>query len=137
MGGEEAGKQEEPEAEAEAQYDALREFNQQWRLQLEQKAQIARETQATLREQAADDIKKMYAEIEGNRETRQGANRQSEQKFLEDMEAQSEVENPWQRVTSLVDTNANPEESSDVSRLRSILVHLKNADAGPAIPADE
>jgi hypothetical protein len=92
------------EDEGEPQYNALREFNEQWRLQLDQKAQLAREEQEVLRTAAAEDIKKMYVENESNREQRQAANRQSEQKFLEDMESQLEVasENPWQRVTSLV-----------------------------------
>lgn len=92
------------EDEGEPQYNALREFNEQWRLQLDQKAQLAREEQEVLRTAAAEDIKKMYIENESNREQRQAANRQSEQKFLEDMESQLEVasENPWQRVTSLV-----------------------------------
>ena len=98
------------EDEGEPQYNALREFNEQWRLQLDQKAQLAREEQEVLRTAAAEDIKKMYVENESNREQRQAANRQSEQKFLEDMESQLEVasENPWQRVTSLVRQKGKP-----------------------------
>lgn len=127
-----------PEEQDEPQYNALREFNSAWRLQLDQKKQLFREKEEVLREDAKEEIMKMYEESKTNRETRQAANRQSEQKFWEDMEAQTEVENPWQRVTSLIETNANAAvNKQDVARMRSILVHLKKADFGPAIPVDE
>ena len=37
-----------------------------------------------------------------------------------------------------IETNPNPEvNTQDVARMRSILVHLKNSDSGPAIPSEE
>ena len=52
-----AAKEEEPQDDE--QYDALREFNAQWRSQIEQKARMERETQNGLREEAAQEVKKM------------------------------------------------------------------------------
>lgn len=47
--------------------------------------------------------------------------------FLEQLEGELESENPWERVVSLVDTQAEiVEDFKDTSRMTSILIQLKN-----------
>lgn len=47
--------------------------------------------------------------------------------FLEQLEGELESENPWERVVSLVDTQAEiVEDFQDTSRMTSILIQLKN-----------
>lgn len=49
------------------------------------------------------------------------------QVFLEQLEGELESENPWERVVSLVDTQAEVlEDFKDKSRMTSILIQLKN-----------
>lgn len=49
------------------------------------------------------------------------------QVFLEQLEGELESENPWERVVSLVDTQAEMvEDFKDKSRMTSILIQLKN-----------
>ncbi|CAN0076792.1 unnamed protein product, partial [Sphacelaria rigidula] len=49
------------------------------------------------------------------------------QVFLEQLEGELESENPWERVVSLVDTQAEvTEDFHDKGRMTSILIQLKN-----------
>lgn len=60
---------------------------------------------------------------------KRAANKEEESAFAAKIREAEESHNPWERTVSLVDIN-NTEESedrSDVSRLRSLLIQLKNA----------
>ncbi len=61
------------------------------------------------------------------RDTRMTQNRAEEQMFLEQLEAELESENPWERIVSLIDLQVQPEDKfEDVNRMKSMILHLKN-----------
>ncbi len=62
------------------------------------------------------------------RDKRMTQNRAQEQMFLEQLEEELESENPWERITSLIDMHAQPEEDKieDASRMASMILYLKN-----------
>ena len=60
------------------------------------------------------------------KEKTQANNRTAEQVFLEQLEADLESDNPWERVVNLVDIQADADEANDVSRMRQIFIQLKN-----------
>jgi hypothetical protein len=49
------------------------------------------------------------------------------QVFLEQLEAELETENPWERIVSIIDTQAEPISAfDDVGRMKTMLIQLKN-----------
>ncbi len=61
------------------------------------------------------------------RDTRMIQNRAQEQMFLEQLEAELESENPWERITSLIDVQVEPEDKfQNVNRMKSMILSLKN-----------
>ncbi len=62
------------------------------------------------------------------RDKRMTQNRAQEQMFLEQLEEELESENPWERITSLIDMHAQHEEDKieDASRMASMILYLKN-----------
>ncbi len=62
------------------------------------------------------------------RDKRMTQNRAQEQMFLEQLEEELESENPWERITSLIDMHAQLEEDKieDASRMASMILYLKN-----------
>jgi hypothetical protein len=62
------------------------------------------------------------------RKTRAAANREQEKSLLADIESALKSDNSWARVVSLVDLSTDPDNKSDTSRLRNLLIRLK---AGP------
>jgi Clathrin light chain len=55
-------------------------------------------------EAARADHEKFVSERQTRRDTRMSSNRTQEQVFLEQLEADLESDNPWERIVSLVDT---------------------------------
>ncbi len=61
------------------------------------------------------------------RDTRMIQNRAQEQMFLEQLEAELESENPWERITSLINMQVEPEDKfQNVNRMKSMILSLKN-----------
>ncbi len=61
------------------------------------------------------------------RDERMTQNRAQEQMFLEHLEAELESENPWERITSLIDMQVQPEDKlEDMNRMKSMILYLKN-----------
>jgi len=62
-------------------------------------------------------------------------NREAEQLLMEQLASDIESENPWDRIVSLVDLQTGmSDETLDVSRMRQVLIQLKNS---PPSKADE
>ena len=60
-------------------------------------------------------------------------NREKEQHYLEEVQRQLESDNPWERITTLVDLQqGTSDEVCDVARARSILIQKKNEFKGDA-----
>jgi Clathrin light chain len=55
-------------------------------------------------EAARADHEKFISDRQTRRDTRMSSNRTQEQVFLEQLEADLESDNPWERIVSLVDT---------------------------------
>ena len=60
---------------------------------------------------------------------KKAANKEEESAFSAQIRDAEESNNPWERTVSLVDINAmeESEDRTDVSRLRNLLIQLKNA----------
>ena len=53
--------------------------------------------------------------------------REKEQVLMEQLAAEGEGENPWERIVSLVDLQASTsDENMDTSRMRQVFIQLKN-----------
>ncbi len=64
------------------------------------------------------------------RDERMTQNRAQEQMFLEQLEEELESENPWERITSLIDMQVQPEDKLEgVNRMKSMILYLKNDQA--------
>ena len=79
-----------------------------------------------VRAKATEDLEQFNSEKEKMREANQQKNRNEEQVLLEQLEADLDSDNPWERVVNLVDIEAkNDDDKSDVSRMRQIFIQLK------------
>mmetsp|Transcript_1603 Transcript_1603/g.4753 ORF Transcript_1603/g.4753 Transcript_1603/m.4753 type:complete len:124 (-) Transcript_1603:47-418(-) len=82
----------------------------------------------------AAEAKTALAGLESERETRVRAtmqsNREKEQVKMEQLAAETESENPWERIVSLVDLTAETSEGgANVARMKQVLIQKKNAPA--------
>ncbi|CAM9534315.1 unnamed protein product [Chrysoparadoxa australica] len=115
-----------PEPEALAD-NALTRFEAEWAVKLQEKAQKEEALRLEAIEAAKVDLETFTSERANQRETRQTSNRNAEQVFLEQLEADLESENPWERIVSLVDTQADQTEPfQDTQRMRTVFIQLKN-----------
>mmetsp|Transcript_10200 Transcript_10200/g.13380 ORF Transcript_10200/g.13380 Transcript_10200/m.13380 type:complete len:205 (+) Transcript_10200:44-658(+) len=107
--------------------NALDDFNDQWEQELEQKKIEEDQKKMEMMEKAKQDLETFYQEKEKQTEARMSKNRNEEQVLLEQLEADLESDNSWERITKLVELQAEGGEGSvDVSRMRSLLIQLKN-----------
>lgn len=86
---------------------------------------------------AENDLKNWLQEQTGSFAKRQALNREEEKEFLATRDAglRGSTANPWERVSTLIDTNARAEEKkdgTDLARMRALLIQLKTAP--PAAP---
>ena len=78
------------------------------------------------------EAKTQLAQLETERQTtfqgRMQANREKEQVKMEQMAAENESPNPWERVVSLVDLQADAVAAAgDTSRMRQVFIQMKNS----------
>eukprot|EP00953_Heterococcus_sp_UTEX-ZZ885_P003817 2571-Heterococcus_DN1.PRE.2 len=92
-----------PEPEALAD-NALNKFTAEWEGTLKEKAKLEDAKKKQALEAARADHEKFVSERQTRRDTRMSSNRTQEQVFLEQLEADLESDNPWERIVSLVDT---------------------------------
>ncbi|KAG5176117.1 clathrin light chain-domain-containing protein [Tribonema minus] len=107
--------------------NALTRFMGEWEAKLKEKAQAEEAAKQQALQAARGDHDKFFAERELKKETRMNSNRTQEQVFLEQLESDLESENPWERIVSLVDTQAEPSGPfKDTSRIKTMIIQLKN-----------
>lgn len=126
----------------------MREYEQKIAEKATEQEKVALES----KDKAKQDMEKFVAERSRIKESKQQANRVHEQATLEKLAADLESENPWERVVSLVELEANrkqklaalnakkdskskepeapkpakkDEEEEDVTRMRQMFVQLK------------
>lgn len=121
-------------------------WNDEYQAILNQRKDEENTAKATYVAKAAEDVKAFLLEREKRREARMAKNRCDEQDKLEAIEADLENDNSWQKVVKMIDlTTAAGVESStvkkdkddkatpiipeDVSRMKDILVLMKNDPA--------
>ena len=78
------------------------------------------------------EAKAQLSQLETERQTtfqgRMQANREKEQVKMEQMAADNESPNPWERVVSLVDLQAGAVAAAgDTSRMRQVFIQMKNS----------
>jgi len=108
----------------------------QWRVEqakrLEEKDAKEAETMAKLRDEAQQELKDWYKRYEDNLSKTKESNREDEKEFVfNDISPGTE----WERVTKLCDfsgKNANKNSTKDMSRMRSILINLKQQEMNGA-----
>jgi hypothetical protein len=78
-------------------------------------------------EQARKDLEEFQAQREKKKEARMAKNRSDEQQKLEDMEADLENDNSWQRVVKMVELQQDSVDGMrDSKRMIDVLIKMKN-----------
>lgn len=108
---------------------ALREWEEKHERELEETMRKEEADKKEKRASATKEIDQWYAEHKGNIEKKKSANR-VEEEMLEKARAEAMLPgaNPWERIVTLIDTNAQAgvEGVKDTARMRSLLISLKN-----------
>mmetsp|Transcript_11368 Transcript_11368/g.15550 ORF Transcript_11368/g.15550 Transcript_11368/m.15550 type:complete len:135 (+) Transcript_11368:102-506(+) len=106
-------------------------FNEAIRQREEQEASKLAEN----KERAKEALENFEAERQTKLRESMQNNREAEQLLMEQLASDIESENPWDRIVSLVDLQTGmSDETLDVSRMRQVLIQLKNS---PPSKADE
>jgi hypothetical protein len=102
-------------------------WNEQWQETLLARKDEENAKKAEFVEAARLALEEFQAMAEQKRDAKMAKNRQDEQEKLEAIEADLENDNSWQRVCKMVDLSHDAAEgSADVSRMRDVLIFLKN-----------
>lgn len=108
-------------------------WNNEWQVILKERKDAENAAKAEQVEAARLELENFQKQRETKRETRMAKNRSDEQSKLEAMEADLENDNSWQKAVKLVDFQQDSVEGgSDVSRMRDVMITLKN-DATRAV----
>lgn len=107
----------------------MREWTKQWRIKNEEKDRQANEKRREIQEAARQELANFTEQREKAKEVKMETNRTEEKQFLESLDADKVLDNPWERVCKLCDVSSPDVDKShkDVSRLRSVLIRLKSA----------
>lgn len=102
-------------------------WNNEWQVTLKQRRDEENAQKGAAVEKAEGDLANLTAQRETKREQRTAKNRADEQDKLEAIEADLENDNSWQRVVKMVELNQDAaEDSKDCSRMKDVLILLKN-----------
>mmetsp|Transcript_15500 Transcript_15500/g.19384 ORF Transcript_15500/g.19384 Transcript_15500/m.19384 type:complete len:294 (+) Transcript_15500:165-1046(+) len=126
----------EPEPQEPAEPSPMAKWNQEWQVILKERKDAENALKAEKVEEARKEMDGFNAEREMKRESRMAKNRTAEQSKLEAMEEDLENDNSWQRVVKLVELQQDTiEGGGDISRMRDVLIMLKNDAQRAAILA--
>jgi len=135
-GVEEVAEEEEASPEENNELSPMAVWNNQWQITLKERKDEENEKKGAQVEKAEQQIADFQAQREKRREARISKNRAEEQEKLEAMEADLENDNSWQKVVKMVELNQDAaEKSKDCSRMRDVLILLKNDPDRAAILA--
>lgn len=111
---------------------AMQKWNEEWQVTLSARKDEENAMKAEMVESARVALEEFKAGREAKREAKMAKNREDEQAKLEDIEADLENDNSWQRVSKMVDLTQDGAESGvDTTRMRDMFILLKN-DSGLA-----
>lgn len=104
---------------------AMKKFNEEWQATLATRKEEEDAAKAAMEEAAKVAMEEFQAKCAMKRDAKMAKNREDEQAKLEDIEADLENDNSWQRVSKMVDLTQD-EEGQDTKRMRDIFILLKN-----------
>lgn len=126
----------EPEAPESDEPSPMAKWNQEWQVTLRERKDAENAAKGEHVEAAQAEMERFQTERELKRETKMVKNRSDEQEKLEALEADLENDNSWQRVVKMVELNHDSiEGSADVSRMKDVMIFLKNEPSRAAILA--
>jgi len=106
---------------------AMKKFNEEWQETLSARKAEEDAAKAAMVEAAKVAMEEFQAKAAMKRDAKMAKNREDEQAKLEDIEADLENDNSWQRVSKMVDlTQDGAEDGEDTKRMRDIFILLKN-----------
>lgn len=105
----------------------MQKWNAEWQDTLAARKDEENAKKAEMIEAAKIALEEFKAGREQKRESKMAKNREDEQAKLEDIEADLENDNSWQRVSKMVDlTQDGAEAGGDTKRMRDVFILLKN-----------
>lgn len=106
---------------------AMKKFNEEWQVTLTERKAEEDAAKAAMVEAARIAMEEFQTKAQMKRDAKMAKNREDEQAKLEDIEADLENDNSWQRVSKMVDlTQDGAEDGEDTKRMRDIFILLKN-----------
>jgi hypothetical protein len=106
---------------------AMRKFNEEWQETLNTRKAEEDAAKAIMVEAAKVAMEEFQTKASMKRDAKMAKNREDEQAKLEDIEADLENDNSWQRVSKMVElTQDGAEDTEDTKRMRDIFILLKN-----------
>ena len=113
---------------------AMAAVNQQLREAAAKKDKIEKEARDAILSKAKDELAAMISERAKMTESKYEGNRREEHDFLVGIQEALDVDNPWERVASLIDTGRSKktEDTEDPKRrMRKVLLQLKQSEDAP------
>ena len=112
---------------------AMAKFNAEWQETLAARKDEEEAAKVEMETAAKTFMEEFQAKREAKRDAKLAKNREDEQAKLEDIEADLENDNNWQRVSKMVDLTQDGavEDNEDTKRMRDVFILLKN-EAGLA-----
>ena len=112
---------------------AMAKFNAEWQDTLAARKDEEEAAKVEMEAAAKTFMEEFQAKREAKRDAKLAKNREDEQAKLEDIEADLENDNNWQRVSKMVDLTQDGavEDNEDTKRMRDVFILLKN-EAGLA-----
>lgn len=105
---------------------AMKKFNEEWQATLTARKAEEDAAKAAMVEAARVAMEEFQAKCSMKRDAKMAKNREDEQAKLEDIEADLENDNSWQRVSKMVDLTQDGDGGEDTKRMRDIFILLKN-----------
>ena len=108
---------------------AMKKWNEDWQATLAERKAEEDAAKAAMVEAARIALEEFQTKASMKRDAKMAKNREDEQAKLEDIEADLENDNSWQRVSKMVDlTQDGAENGEDTKRMRDIFILLKNEE---------
>lgn len=103
-------------------------FNVKFNALIEERRAHEAEVERNVKSKASEDLSQWTTQRQVRLNAKKEKNRSEEQVLLESFESEVEGAKPWERVTKLIDLNLDVTETnkSDISRLKKLLIQLKN-----------
>jgi len=106
---------------------AMKKFNEEWQVTLTNRREEEDAAKAAMVEAARVAMEEFQTKASMKRDAKMAKNREDEQAKLEDIEADLENDNNWQRVSKMVElTQDGVDAGEDTKRMRDIFILLKN-----------